>query len=198
MKHARKALAVGCSLPLLAAGIMLASCNTSPVSPLREGDAIVFPSVWGKNLLGDRVNFPDDIKGTPTLVLVAFYQPQQTEVNTWLDRIPDLEAAIPDLRVIETPTIKGAQWGLMAPYIDGAMRSGIPDPEARARTITLYTHTRRFREALGLGPDDRIYALLLDRGARLIHTEEGPLDAEKFARTIEAARALPAAPGSHP
>jgi len=186
MKTRRKLLAGLAILLAFGGTVMITSCRSNKVTPLTDGEAIVFPRISGMSLLKEEVQFPDDIEGRPALVLVAFYQRQQSDVNTWLDRIPDLEAAIPDVRVIETPTISSMRWGWFAPWIDGAMRSGIPDPVARERTITFYTNVRKFRNALDLGPKDRIYAILLDEEARVIHVEEGPLENQKLERLLDA------------
>jgi hypothetical protein len=64
----------------------------------------------------------------------------------------------------------------MQPYIEGGMRSGIPDPGARARTTSLYADKRTFRKALGLGPEDRIHAVLADPKATIQVVEESPRD----------------------
>ncbi len=76
----------------------------------------------------------------------------------------------------------------MAGFIDGGMRSGIPDPEARARTITLYTDVGTFRQALGLESEDTIYGVLLDEQGAVVEIVEGDFDENKladFADSIE-------------
>lgn len=171
---------------------LLASCRSNPVAANRVDGVLYFPTIQGRNLHDEEVRFPDDVRGRPTLVLIAFKQRQQVNVNTWLDEVAAFERAIPGVRILETPTISSGAWGLFAGYIDGAMRSGIPDPEARARTVTFYTNVRRFRESLGLESEDTIYAVLLDRDARVRAIEEGDFEAGKLARM---ASALPAGAG---
>lgn len=76
--------------------------------------------------------------------------------------------SLPNFRYYELPTIDRlnpiARW-----FIDSGIRRGIPDREARARTITLYLDKLAFRKALNL-PDERpVYAVLIDRpGARAV------------------------------
>lgn len=167
---------------LAAAVFVLASCRSNPVTSNRTDEGLFFPTIAGRNLLEEDVQFPDDVRGSPTLVLIAFKQRQQLNVNTWLDEEASLREAIPGVRIIETPTISSGTWGWFAGYIDGAMRSGIPDPEARARTVTFYTNVREFRESLGLATDETIYAVLLDRDARVVSIQEGDFDPAKVAR----------------
>jgi hypothetical protein len=64
-------------------------------------------------------------------------------------------------------------------WLDDAMRAGIPDPEARAATITLYLDKRAFRTALALPSEETIYALLVDRAGRVLWRAEGGWTEEK-------------------
>lgn len=151
---------------------------------MQEESAMYFPTISAENLNKEPITLPDDLAGNPALVLVAFKRQQQTNINTWLDQLETIEQAIPGVRVIETPTISSLYWGWMAGFIDGGMRSGIPDPDARARTITLYTNVNKFREALGLESKDTIYAILLDEEGRVLQIAEGDYSTEKFAQLL--------------
>ena len=64
--------------------------------------------------------------------------------------------------------------------------AGVPDPQARARTITLYTDKESFRKALGLGTEDRVYAVLVDREATVLLLEEGPATERSFEGILKA------------
>lgn len=165
---------------------LLASCRSSTVTPLRDGDAVLFPRVSGTNLLDEKITFPDDLIGRPALILVAFKQRQQFDVNTWLDRIPDIEAAVPGITIIETPTISAFPWGAVAGWVDDGMRSGILTREARERTVTLFTDPAAFRRALGLPSPDRIYAVALDADARVLRVTEGPLTNDSLEILLDA------------
>lgn len=188
-----KRLAV--SVPLLIGGVMcvsIASCRYQELG-VRETDGelvaenpLYFPQITAKNLNNEEVTLPDDLAGKPALVLVAFKQRQQVNVNTWLDQLDLIESTIDGVRVIETPTISGKKWGWMAGFIDGGMRSGIPDPQARARTITLYTDVGTFRQALGLESEDTIYGVLLDEQGEVIEIVEGDFEQSKLDRLAEA------------
>jgi len=157
---------------LLGLASLPSGCAASSVRMLGPPGTKV-PQVMGQNLHRERVRFPDDVTGRPTLLLIAFRRHQQRDIDTWLRRTDELRSAAPDLKVLELPVLLKA-YVVIRPYIDGGMRSGIPDPEARARTITLYTDKRSFRKALGLGPEDSIYAVLIDREAAILRVEEGP------------------------
>lgn len=166
--------------------LALGACRSSGVQAVSIDGVTAFPRVSGRNLLKHSVALPEDLKGRPTLALVAFQREQQADVDTWLAREAELSGAIESLRVLEFPTISGARYGAFAWFIDGGMRSGIPDQAARERTITLYTDTEKFRQALGLGGPESIYAVLLDAQARVVRIEPGTADDEKVARLLEA------------
>jgi hypothetical protein len=143
------------------------------------------PRVTGKNLNGRTVRFPEDIRGRPALMLIAFRRYQQQDVDTWLGRMDDLRRVIPDLQVLELPVLRTSHL-LVRSLIDGGMRNGIPDPEARARTITFYLDKKSFRKAFGLGPEDRIFAVLADREAAILDVQEGPATDERVDAIIKA------------
>jgi hypothetical protein len=147
---------------------------------------VYFPTITAENLNKEKVTLPDDLAGKPALVLVAYQRQQQSNVDTWLGQMDAIEAAIPGVRIIETPTISSMKWGWFAGFIDGGMRSGIPDPEARARTITLYTDVGKFNRAVGIESTKTIYALLLDEQGRVVEMVEGDYSDAKLAQLIDA------------
>ncbi|MEO1585097.1 MAG: hypothetical protein AAFR96_11085 [Planctomycetota bacterium] len=168
----------------IAAGLV--SCGRSSAVQIGTGDTLVFPRVEARNLLDEDVVLPDALAGAPALVHVAFYQRQQLQINTWLARNEAIEGAIEGLRIVETPTMKRG-WALIAGQIDNWMRSGIPTDDGRARTISMFVDTEKFRRALDLPSDEVNYVLLLDEQGRLLHVEEGVYDETKLARIIAAA-----------
>lgn len=152
-------------------------------SPMSD---VYFPTITAENLNKEKITLPDDLAGEPALVLIAYQRQQQENVNTWLDRIDEIKAAIPGVRIIETPTISSMKWGWFSGFIDGGMRSGIPDTQARARTITLYTDVSKFNDALGIESTKTIYAVLLDDKGRVIQMVEGDYNDEKITKLIRA------------
>jgi hypothetical protein len=141
--------------------------------------------VSGSNLERRRLRLPDDLEGSLNLVLVAFQQWQQRQVDTWLPLARELEARYPALRYYELPTIRRLN-GLARTFINEGMRAGIPDPVARERTITLYLDKGAFRQALGLRSEENIYALLLDRQGGVLWRAEGAYMREKGESLVRA------------
>jgi hypothetical protein len=143
-----------------------------------EETAMQFPSVTGANLQRKRLALPQDLKGELNLLLIAFQQWQQTQVDTWIPFARQLEETHSGVRYYELPTIRRLN-ALARTFINEGMRAGIPDPVARERTITLYLDKNAFREAIQLPGEDDIYVLLLNRQGRVLWRAEGAFTPEK-------------------
>ena len=132
----------------------------------------VFPTVRAWNLNRRALQLPADFEGERNLVVVAFQRDQQALVDSWQPAIDELLERYPELRFYELPTIYRGNPVFRA-WLDGAMRFGIPDSQARERTITLYLDKPAFRAALGLPHEETIYLLLLDRAGQVLWRGEG-------------------------
>jgi hypothetical protein len=137
-----------------------------------------FPAVTGSNLQRKKLNLPQDFEGQQNLVLIAFQQWQQSQVDTWLPFARQLEETHPGVRYYELPTIRRLN-ALSRTFVNEGMRAGIPDPVARERTITLYLDKNAFRQALQLPGEDDIYVLLLDSQGTVLWQAEGGFTPEK-------------------
>jgi hypothetical protein len=137
-----------------------------------------FPAVSGSNLQRKKLALPEDLKGDMNLVLIAFQQWQQDQVDTWIPFARKLEQTHPSIRYYELPTIRQMN-GLSRTFINEGMRAGIPDPVARERTITLYLDKRAFRQELQLAHEDEIHILLLDQDGQVRWRAEGAFTHDK-------------------
>jgi hypothetical protein len=169
--------------------ILLLTGLAAPIRAQEDSVPVPFPSLRAENLLGQEFSIPDDLPGDIRVVFVAFKQRQQPRVDTWLAVADSLQADFPGLRYFELPTI-ARPYKIMKPVIDNGMRSGIAATEARARTITVFTHVGRFVEATGLPGTDDIAVFLLDGEGRIRFTGTGPRTPEKEAALREAIAAL--------
>lgn len=170
-------------LAAMGAIVLMSSCRHSDVvAQTTPSGALMFPKVSGTNLLDEPITLPDDVRGQPTLVHVAFFRRQQDQVDSWLAHLDRLESE--GIQVLECPTISSARWGWMAGFIDGGMRSGIEAEAARRRTVSLYTDTAKFRDALGLETNREIYSVMLDAEGRVLGIEAGEFSEQKFDRML--------------
>ena len=151
-------------------------------------DSATFPAVTGENLNRREVHLPSDFEGERNLVLIAFHRDQQKSVDTWSKFADSLLARDSTFRWYELPTL-GRRYTIVRGFIDGGMRGGIPDSAARERTITLYIDKFPFRKSLGLGTEDSIYAVLVDRAGKVYWSATGVRTPEKSA-ALESALGL--------
>ena len=131
-----------------------------------------FPVVRGSNLDRKKLVLPQDFSGEMNLVLIAFQQWQQAQVDSWIPFALQMEDTELGFRYYELPVIRRLN-ALARTFINEGMRAGIPDPVARERTVTLYVDKIQFRQDLGLTREDDIYVLLLDRQGTVLWRGEG-------------------------
>ena len=171
--------------------VMLLATTASPAtgadSTRKEtmgGPQGTFPELKASNLQKKTLSLPGDFAGERNLLLIAFQRKQQENVDTWLREMKRFKSS-PGFHYYELPTISKlnpiARW-----FINRGMRSGIPDPEARARTITLYLDKAEFMNALNLPDENQIYAVLVDRVGRVHWRAEGDFDEAKAASLQQA------------
>ena len=138
-----------------------------------------FPKLTASNLEKQAFSLPEDFAGDRNLLLIAFQREQQQNVDTWLHQMKRFEH-FSGFQYYELPTIDRLnpffRW-----FINSGMRRGIPDRNARARTITLYLDKPSFRKALSMPDEKRIYAILVDRSGRVLWRAEGDFDEAKAA-----------------
>jgi hypothetical protein len=172
-------------IPLVLSWAVLATTLGTPAGGRAADPA--FPAVEGRNLSGRGFALPGAFDGCVNLVFVAFKRQQQDDVDTWLPAAARLAGEHATLRYYELPTL-GRGMRLMRSFIDGGMRSGIPDEAQRDRTITLYIDKDRFRRSLQLASEDTVYALVIDRDGRVLASADGRHTTEKEKALVEAIR----------
>jgi hypothetical protein len=134
-----------------------------------------FPEIEARGLDGRSYRLPGDLGSERNVLLVAFHRSQQEVVDGWLPPLLELERRLPDLSVYELPTIS-RPWAPLRRFIDGGMTRGIPDPAARARTLTAYTDVQRVLDALGLTGTQKVAAALVERDGRISWQGGGDFD----------------------
>ena len=143
------------------------------------------PVVTGSNLLRQRMQLPEDLGGSLNILFIPFQQWQQMEVNSWVPLVSELEQTHPDLRYYELPTIQRRNV-ISQTFINEGMRIGIPDPDTRERTITLYIDKKDFMQSLDMPDEAHIYILLTDQQGNILWRATGAYSSEK-AKSLEMA-----------
>ena len=116
---------------------------------------------------------PETLAGEVNLLLIAFRQWQQRDVDTWTPVADELAGGYPQFRAYELPVISQA-YRPVARFIDGGMRSGIPDPNVRDATITLYINRSDFMRRLQITTVRSIVPMLVRPSGTILWRTEGP------------------------
>jgi hypothetical protein len=135
--------------------------------------------VSGSSLDGKRFNLPRDLKGKVNIVIIAFRREQTDLIEQWAGPLKDVMKADPSLELYELPTL-GRSYSPFHWWIDGGMRAGIVNEEARRRTITIYTNKRNFKVQIGIPNEETIYIFLVGKDGRIITRVQGDFTDEKY------------------
>ena len=148
---------------------------------------------------GTRRDLPADLPAERTLVLLAYRQRHQRDVDAWIalavargvPPTPRGAAGVMTTAVVEVPFLS-ARWLPARRLIDGGMATGIADPDVLARTLTAYGAPARHRRACGLaGADGReVEALVVDRDGTVHWHASGPPRGARDERLAAMLRAL--------
>jgi hypothetical protein len=166
------------TLHLFFVSALAAAIGLGSGSDQGDDSMVRFPQLQASDLEKRLLNLPGDFEGGRNLLLVAFQREQQAQVDTWLREMKRFEEVDLNFRHYELPTIQRPN-RLLRWIIDSGMRRGIPDPKARARTITLYIDKAPFLKALGIADENRIYCFLVDRTGRVLWRADGVFEESK-------------------
>ena len=143
-----------------------------------------FPEVVTRDLLDAERTLPADLPAERTLVVVAFFRQQQSEVDTWLPALRDA-VRTHGVGLVEVPVVSGV-WSTLEDQVTNAMKASIPEEADRRATPPYFGDPEPFLDALGLPGTDEIAVALVARDGRVLWMARGP-------ETPESVRALRAA-----
>jgi hypothetical protein len=158
-------------------GWAIASAAQKDVSDVSKDP--VFPTEAIADLNGRTLKFPSEFPGEKTIVLVAFVQQQQTDIDAWVEALKLKEKNAPAW--IELPTVADMGPGFRK-FLDGAMQSGIKKTDDRARVFTLYTDVAGFCRKMGMPSTKTVYALVVDRKGKVLASVAGRPTAQGITR----------------
>lgn len=137
-----------------------------------------FPQIVAENLNKEEVKIPEQLKGNPKLLIVAFQQWHQRLVDSWVPAAESLMKQYPSFDFYELPTIRQMNF-VYRRFLDGGMRAGIPSKETRRRTITLYIDKDQFKESLDILTEETIVSFLVDLDGNIIWRTDGGFTKDK-------------------
>jgi hypothetical protein len=128
-----------------------------------------FPSVAGQALSGETVRVPEDLIGSPALLLCAYRRGTQADIDRWAAHAGQ---AFPWLAVYELPIIPSLVWRPFQGMIDGGMRGGVPRRQWSS-VVTLYEQGAKARAFLGDHGGPQATVVLLDADGVVTFCETG-------------------------
>ena len=132
-----------------------------------------FPDLAARDLQGRALSLPNDFAGTSNVVVIAFRREQQPAVDSWIAWFESIAVEHPGLRCYEVPVL-ATRWSPARPFIDGGMAQVVREPEARRRTLTVYTDVRRVTDALAIDDIGVPTVLLVGSDGRVRWRATGP------------------------
>ncbi len=119
-----------------------------------------FPEVKAESLAKTMESIPDSAKGKVTLIVVAFLQQSQPQLDSWLGPFGEKFGSQEGFTFYEVPMISSG-YKFMRFVIDSGMRGGIPKNKHK-NVVTMYGDVEKYMNELNL--EARYgYAFLLDK-----------------------------------
>jgi hypothetical protein len=147
-----------------------------------------FPKITADSLAKKTFNLPADFAGDFQLVAIAYKQFQQSQVDAWGPIVSAITKSHPNVEFYELPTVSNSL-GYNNPAfrfsLAQGMRSGIPDQDTRAHTITIYVDQKSFTKQLGLSGLDQMHLIVLNRAGQVIWNTAGSPTADSEASLLK-------------
>ena len=153
-----------------------------------------FPTIVAHDLEGRRYEVPGDLPVGPRILVIAFQRWHTELVERWQPALDRVVAEHPGSTWWEIPALSRIYTPARG-FIDGGMRSGIPDVEARRHTLTSYTDLRALAAALALPSFETIYVLVVDASGEVVWMGSGEGSEEASSQLDEAVGGLELVPG---
>ena len=129
-----------------------------------------FPEVTAESLAKTLESIPDSAKGKVTLIVVAFLQQSQPQLDSWLGPFAERFGSKEGFTFYEVPMISSG-YKFMRFVIDSGMRGGTPKNKHK-NVVTMYGDVEKYMNELNL--EARYgYAFLLDKEGIIRWQEKG-------------------------
>lgn len=139
-------------------------CGSTIPNRLPEGE--LFPSLTGTSLSGVQYAIPDTFKGQTVILILAYDQNAQFDVDRWGVGFFTANLNLPP--VYEIAAVPGLIPSLLKDRIDRGMRKGIPE-ESWKEVITAYgSGGKRLAEWTGTENPRNARVVLLDRDGKVV------------------------------
>ena len=121
------------------------------------------PNLRGTTLSGTTVDFPHDLQGHTSVLIVSFSQSAKDTVTMWFTRLADDYRGSPHVLYYALPDLSGAP-GFLRGTIARKIKDSVAEP-ARSRFVAIMNHDEPWKAATSFSkqtPDDQAWVLLVD------------------------------------
>jgi hypothetical protein len=149
-----------------------------PAAPQAKasGSSIKFPQITSKNLNDRPAEFPSDLPGAKTLILIAFQRKQQVDFDGWISKLGLKKRNGPAW--IEMPVV--ADYGsIWRSVVYNGMRSGITNTEDREHVYTVYGKRETFMRKLNIPTSEQVYVLVVRTNGQVLARVDGRYSQKK-------------------
>jgi hypothetical protein len=112
------------------------------------------------DMLGEEMTVPADLGDGLKLIVVAYDDGQQPDVDGWLEPLESLNADFPELRGYYIPLLPKSAADAAVPIIWG-MYLGAGSDENRERTVVVFTDVEEFNRLVAIDRVDEVRLFLL-------------------------------------
>jgi ATP10 protein len=166
--------------------VSAASLSLGQSTLLATGAAL--PPLQGQTLDDKDVSLPDAAEGRVCLLIMTFSKQAGERSRTWQDHFvkdfPDDTKA-----TSYSVAMLGDAPGFVRGMIRSAMRRGTVQP-LRARTVTVTSDSKPWKQRLNLSNDKDVYLLLLNKQGQIAWMQHGDFDPKVYADLSAAAERL--------
>jgi hypothetical protein len=164
--------------------IALIICNilfaTTSIAQIKKNDTVinkVFPKLSAETLSKKAIEFPKDVKGKPTIIVIAFKREAQDQIDPWLAAISK-KFKNKEINYYEIPMMSGG-YKIISGIIDGGMRGGVP-PALHDFVASYYGNLDNYISYLNIKKDKNCYLFLLDKNGIIKFKTESAINANKL------------------
>ncbi len=130
------------------------------------------PEVHAALLTGTQVNFPADLQGKTTILVIGFSQGSRDQVASWGKRLAPDYHGVRDVAYYEVAEIEAAP-RILRGYILKKIKEGVPEP-AYPHFLAVTDHEVDWKAATHFEAKDDAYLVVVDPAGQITYTTHGP------------------------
>lgn len=168
-------------LPILVVLLLgFPACTTQ--YPARDPVGETLPRVVGETLAGERIVLPDDLAGSPAVLVVVYESAAQDEAKFWA---PVAVANLPDGRHYQVAAFTKLEHLLGRRRLTARAHGSVPE-SLHEKMVALWWDGRAFARFTGSPRDGRARVLILDAAGTVVYFSDQGFNAQTLRAFVDA------------